>query len=280
MKITKTCIVATAFFVLAVTIAGCGANYQFKKARALENKKYYPQAAEKYIQVADKHPSNPLAPESLYRAGRIYQKQLKIYSKSTDVFARLIRAYSGVEPWSSLAKNGIFDSPDYFPLDAGFKWTEGDSETGGSNMRVESSCVEVTTGVYKVTRNYFAGARSVTAIVRYYKKADYRLLESGDKGLASPFVRIKYPFEAGSSWETESGSRKFRLNIEGTGLTIRVRAGEFSGCLKVRQEDKGFPDSYKYEYFAPGAGLILTTVGSRKSGSEHRNTELISYTPR
>ncbi|MEW6040853.1 MAG: hypothetical protein AB1633_04970 [Elusimicrobiota bacterium] len=257
-------------------LAGCGPNWQFKKAEKLENKKYYPQAAQIYLRTAEKYPQSQIAPESLYRAARIYQKELKIYSKAIEIYSNLLSSFGKIEQWKTLAEQGIFDSPDYFPLSCAGKKTEGDSETGGSNMRVELSLEEVSTGVCKITRKYFAGVRGVASVVRYYKKVNFQLLESTDESFSKPHIRLKFPFEPGSTWESEDGTRKMRLKIEATGLTVKVRAGEYNNCIKVRMEDAAFAGSYKYEYFAPDIGLVLTSVGSQKSAKEHRNSELIN----
>ena len=56
---------------------------------------------------------------------------------------------------------------------------------------------------------------------------------------------------------------------------VRVRAGEFLHCVKVREQPEGASPSWKYDYYAPGVGRILTTVAGK--GFENPNTELISY---
>ena len=59
-------------------------------------------------------------------------------------------------------------------------------------------------------------------------------------------------------------------------LSVKVKAGQFNGCLKVSEENPELPGTLKYIYYAPDAGWILTTI-SVSGGKEHHNTELLSY---
>ena len=55
---------------------------------------------------------------------------------------------------------------------------------------------------------------------------------------------------------------------------MKVRAGEFENCIKVRQAAAGAP-SWVYEYYAPWVGRIMTSVAGKNF--ENRVTELIKY---
>ena len=57
---------------------------------------------------------------------------------------------------------------------------------------------------------------------------------------------------------------------------VKVKAGEFSGCIKISEEYPGLSNSRKYNYYAPEIGWVLTTT-SASGQQEFRNTELISY---
>jgi hypothetical protein len=85
---------------------------------------------------------------------------------------------------------------------------------------------------------------------------------------------LKYPFEKGTRWTTRRGGASVIFFIEGT-ETVKVRAGEFANCLKVREIQAGNESSWKVDYYAPGVGKVLTTLAT--PSTEKRNTELISY---
>ena len=50
---------------------------------------------------------------------------------------------------------------------------------------------------------------------------------------------------------------KLSCRIVANNLSIKVKAGEFNGCLKVSEEDPELPGSIKYNYYAPETGWIL-----------------------
>jgi len=270
----RSILVFIAFLVLA--LSGCGADYQFKQAQKLEKNGYYVEAGFRYQEICKKYPANPICPEALYRLGRIYQKKLKLYSQAVNHYKKLIEYYPSARPWAGLAKVGLFECPDYFPLSRGSFWIEGDSETEGRNMRAEWDCQAVSTGTFLIAKRLFAGANHVTDIKRYYRKEDLQLREYSNLGSGVYSVALQYPFESGKYWQTNRDGRKVLCGIVANNLSIKVKAGEFSGCLKISEENPELPGSVRYNYYAPDTGWILTTT-SAAGGSEHRNTELLSY---
>jgi hypothetical protein len=143
-------------------------------------------------------------------------------------------------------------------------------------MRAEWNCHEVSTGTYSVVKKLFAGENRVAEIKRYYKKENYELREYSGPGKGEYSIALRYPFEQDKTWHTVRDGRKVFCRIAANNLSIKVKAGEFNACLKVSEEDPELPGSIKYNYYAPGAGWILTTI-SVSEGREHSNTELLSY---
>lgn len=263
------------YLCVAVACSGCGAKFQFEQAQKLEKDGYYVQAGFRYHKICEKYPSNKICPQALYRLSVIYQKKLKLYSQAAQYFKKLIDYYPSSEPWNGLAKKGIFDCPDYFPLNESNSWIEGDSETEGRNMRAEWNCHEVSTGTYSIVKKLFAGESRVADIKRYYRKENYQLREFTVPGKGEYSVVLQYPFEEGKTWYTVRDGRKVTCRIVANNLSIKVKAGEFNGCLKVSEEDPELPGSIKYNYYAPETGWVLTTI-SVSEGREHSNTELLS----
>jgi len=258
-------------------LAGCGANYQFKKAQRLEKDGYCIEAGVIYETIAKKYPQSPLAPQALYRLGSIYQKKLKMYSHAHRYFDELINRYPGSEPWTELGKQGLFNSPDYFPMTKGSFWIEGDSVSGGKNMRAEWNCFEVSTGTYRIQRRLSAGARLVMETNRYYRKQNLILYESQDsRSTDSGAAILSYPFITGKTWKTVQGGRTVVYTIIDANVMLNVKAGDFTNCLKISEEYPDLPGSRKYIYYAPEVGWVLTTTAGN-GGQEHRNTELLSY---
>ncbi|OGS20816.1 MAG: hypothetical protein A3J83_07830 [Elusimicrobia bacterium RIFOXYA2_FULL_40_6] len=260
---------------LLALLTGCGAKYTFNRAKTLEKKGFYVQAIEKYKKVSSKYPNSTLAPEALYNAGNIYQTELKIYNEGLNTYLELIKNYPDSNPWIKLAKMGVFNSPNYFPLAEGYSWNEGDSVSVGKNMNVEWYCQEISTGMYKLTKKYFAGRNLVTTVVRYLNIDNFELIESKTPDFKDKTILLKYPFNPGNSWETEQDGRKLRFTITDNQASVKVDAGVFDNCLKVQQEDLNLRGSYKYIYYAKNVGFVLMSVGT--TNAEHRNSELLSY---
>ncbi|MFN3966977.1 MAG: tetratricopeptide repeat protein [Endomicrobiia bacterium] len=263
-------------YLLFTTLAGC-ANYKFNKAKSLEKRGYYPQAIKYYLEFANQYKNHKLSAEAMYRAGKLYQKELKIYSEAKNIYFDLINKYPENKEFVRLAKIGIFNSPDYFPLEDGNIWVEGDSESGGKNMKVEWYCQEISTGVFKITKKYFAGKNLVTTLSKFYNEENFELRESSEPNFKQYSVLLRLPFNKDNSWQTERDNRKIKITIVATDAEVKTIAGEFKNCLKICYEDLNFPGSYKYEYYAIDVGPVLTTVSSIKTKIEHRNSELLYY---
>jgi len=239
------------------------------------SKRFFVEAAVEYEKIYKSHPGSPRAAESLYRLARIYQKKLKIYSHANRFFRELADKYPSAEPWAGRAREGIFNSPDYYPLTTGSFWIEGDSATGGRNMRSEWNCTAVSSGTFKMERKVYAGEALVTKIVRYFRKKDMQLQEGGAASFANLSVLLQYPFATGKSWKSVRDGRLTVYTVVDENLALKVVAGEFERCIKISEEYPDLPGTRKYNYYAAEVGWVLTTVAG--AGQEHRNTELLSY---
>jgi hypothetical protein len=262
--------------ILLPLLTGCGQKYEFKEAKRLEKRGYYVEAGLKYERISDKFRTSPLAPEALYNAGCIYQKKLKLYSKARMFFTRIMDDYPKSEPWAGLAANALFDCPDYFPLVEGSFWMEGDSKSSGKNMRTEWVARHISGDVYNINRQIFAGSQLVVKIERYFKKENNGLLEFKSLKEQKYTKILSFPFIQGNKWESIRDGVRVRYEIVSAYMPIQVVAGKFDNCLKVSERSDSFPNSIKYNYYAPEVGWVLTTA-SLVGGQEFRNSELISY---
>jgi hypothetical protein len=255
---------------------GCSSpEHLFKKAQALEGKGYFVEAGITYDKLAKKYPAAALAPEALYRIGRIYQKKLKLLSYSTRYYLSVIENYPSSQEWAALAGRGLLTSPDYFPLHTGNFWIEGDSDTGGVNMRAEWNCSAVSSGTWEITRRISAGSHFVKEIKQYYRVKGSQLCQFANRQDDPGVIILSYPFEKGRSWRTVSDGKWMEYRVEETDERIAVKAGSFPGCLKIGERNLAYPGSVKYNYYAPDTGWVLTTT-ALVGGVEHRSTELLS----
>ncbi|MFH1368620.1 MAG: hypothetical protein ABII64_05800 [Elusimicrobiota bacterium] len=262
-------------FISVILISGCGPGADFDHARSLEKRGYYVEAGLEYDKLVRENPDYPKSPEALYRLGKIYQKKIKLYPHAKKYFQNLIDSYPDALPWSESAKREILNCPDYFPLTNGSFWIEGDSATGGRNMRAEWNCQEISSGTFRITRKISAGAKLVTTIYRYFRKAEFEFREYTDKDAPAYTIVYSYPLEKGREWKTSRDGRMILCRILEKDIPVSVKAGNFTGCIKISEESPSLPGSRKFNYYAPDVGWILTTTSA--SGQEFRNTELISY---
>lgn len=273
MRTTKNIVLLS--ILSALLLSGCGPNYQYNQARKLEKKGYYVDASLKYEKLAKQNPSNPRSPEALYRIGRIYQKKLRLYSQAERYFLKTADSYPNARPWSDMAKRELLNCPDYYPLTNGSFWIEGDSASGGRNMRAEWTCKEISSGTYIITRKISAGSRLVAKIERYFKKENMEFKEYTNASDPNYALIYTYPFLPGKEWKTIRDGRAITCRLIEKDITVKVKAGEFNGCIKISEENPNLPGSRRYNYYAPDVGWILTTTSA--SGQEFRNTELLSY---
>src|SRR5262249_19880729 len=136
--------------------AACGRGDEFERADALERRSNYPAAVRAFERFAQAHPQDPRAPEALVRAAGIYARVFRRCPEAEVLYERAARGYpgaqavllsprprrhaeggDGAQPWPDMARQGLFDCRNYFPLEQGARWEYADSQSGGRNMRLE-----------------------------------------------------------------------------------------------------------------------------------------------
>ncbi|MCG3205266.1 MAG: hypothetical protein KCHDKBKB_01985 [Elusimicrobia bacterium] len=276
----QTTFAALALLPLMFSLVSCGPEAKFKKAESLEKKGKYYQAWQKYQQFTADYPKHPKAAESLFHAGWLSQKQLKDCSMAAVFYDAVMEKYPQSEPWARLAVNQKNNCPDYFPLYAGTKWVEVDSDTKGKNARIETECKQASekgvfpseSGVF--VKTYYAGSTKFKTIQLTYRKSNDEVLEFAAENELRAKVILKFPMEVGMRWRTRSATHMFTYEIIANDATVKVQAGEFSSCLVVRSSAEGVPGA-TLDYYAPGVGRVLTAFSTAQG--EKRNVELSSY---
>src|SRR5258706_8792771 len=268
-------------FLSLFSLAGCGANHEFKAAIKLEKKKQYYKAWEKYQEFAANHPKHEKAPEALFRAGWVAHKNFQDCYIAQTFYEEVLLRYPQSDPWARAAALQSRSCPDYFPLIGGAQWIEVDSDTNGKNARIEivevplkgqrknlpseSGCLE---------RTYFAGMKKFETTEYCYLKEQSEVLEFKKEAENIKKTVLKWPLEVGAKWTTRSSGQIFHYEIVSLDKDIAVAAGNFKHCLSVQSYIEGNPGA-KIEYYAPQVGRVLTT-SSTKQG-EKRITELMSF---
>jgi len=261
---------AKIFPLLFAGLCACGGDYYYEEAGKLDGQKLFLRAAENYARFAEKKPEDRRAPMALYRAAEIYSRELGLCSKAAPIFEKLLKNHPSF-PFRAAAMKDLFICPDYFPADRPMRWTYGDSETGGANARQLVTVADWGARGSRVTTRIYAGKTLVTTLKKNYR---FRERDFVEKSGGFDTIILKYPLEKGLFWTAAPAGRKTRFTVEETGLSVKVRAGEFGNCVKVKQAGDGAP-SWIYEYYAPWTGKILTSVAGKDF--ENRVTELLEY---
>lgn len=260
--------------ILLVTVfacaCACGSKYYYEEAAKLEQQGMLLKAADCYKLFGEKNPGDERAPAALFKAAEIYSKKFGLCARSGSAFETLLKNYPAT-PLRPAAMKGLFVCPDYFPVDRPLVWTYGDSETGGANATQLTRVAAWESGKPYTFTQIYAGETLIAKQKKAYALSGMDFVETQDGFDA---VILKYPAKKGLSWEASPGGRKTRFTVEAAGITVKVRAGEFPGCIKVKQQMEGLP-SWLYEYYAPWTGKVLTSVAGK--GFENRVTELLKY---
>ena len=137
-----------------------------------------------------------------------------------------------------------------------------------------------------------------TTFIELMKKDDsgiYRYAEqAGEKAppsLITPMeCHLKFPVAQGNSWNmaTKVGNSTLNLSltIESVSDEVKVPAGTFKDCLKIKQvgENDAGTAVMGYEWYAPKVGVVKSMVTIKqktKEGtkSENRTYQLVSFKP-
>jgi len=260
---------AICFLCLAPLAAG-GCAPRYEDAEVLEKQGRLLKAAQKYQAFSLAKPEDPAAPKALMAAAGIYALNLGLCGESKPLLERLARDYPSFKMPEEVFRR-IFVCPDYFPAGPGLKWVYGDTETLGQNAR---QVVEVTDHGAKgtvVRSTFFAGTEQVSSLKKTYRFDGMNFIETQDR---KDTLILNYPVAPGKTWVSSGPEGRLEFSVEKAGLKVKVKAGEFSGCIKLRRRVAG-ASSWVYEYYAPWTGKILTAVAGPKY--ENKVMELLSY---
>ena len=258
--------------VFLAALAGCD-TYHFVTGLWKEDARDPVAAIKHYEKFLESRPKDPRSCELRLRAAGLYTRVFDRCEDARRHYEAAARDFPQLPACARMAKSGLLDCPDYFPLEAGRTWVFVDSASGGQAARMSWEVLPSTApGTGTIQEALYAGNRMIRENRERYEKAEWAVWRL-EKGKPQPLLR--YPYTEGQSWSAISSGRKLEYLLVSSSASVKVLAGEFSSCLKLREKDTSFEGAWRYDYFCPGVGRVKTTIGG--PGFENPNMELLRF---
>lgn len=257
--------------VAALLLSGCD-TYHYLAGTMHEDARRPSRALPHYEKFLARRPKDPRACEMRLRAAELYRLTFGRCAEARVHYEAVARDFADVPECAERGKAGLLSCPDYFPLDAGRAWVFVDSASKGRAMRQEWQVHGSSGTLVFITTALYAGDKRIRADRDVYEKRDWAVWRVDGKEVA-PLLR--YPYSLGQSWAAKWGKAQLSYEVVAVDAVAATAAGEFMGCVKVRETDSRFPQVWRYDYYAPGVGRVKTTLGG--PGYENPNAELLRY---
>jgi hypothetical protein len=185
----------------------------------------------------------------------------------------------------------------YFPLTDGRRWEYNviSDRSATKKLLITNLAPREVKGTKVTPRRWELGGSTFIELMKQDESGTYRYAEQkGEQAppsLITPMeCHLKFPIAEGSSWNMAAtlgnSTVNVSLTIEGLSDEVKVPAGTFKDCIKIKQEggnDAG-TSVMGYEWYAPKVGVVksLVTIKQKtKAGtqSETRTYQLVSFTP-
>lgn len=256
----------------AAALIGACDTYQFVAGTLQEDARRPALAVRKYEKFLASRPKDPRACEVRLRAADIYGRFFGRCEEARRHFEAAARDFPRQTACLERAKAGLLRCPDYFPTDAGRSWVYVDSASGGQAMRLEWEARASSGSVSSISSALYAGDKRIQAKTEHYTKADWAVWRVDKDGREAI---LRYPYREAMTWSARRGKSRIDYLVVSDSTTVTAAAGTFTGCLKIREKDSAFRDSWRYDYYCPGVGRVMTTIGG--PGFENPNTELLRF---
>ncbi len=188
-------------------------------------------------------------------------------------------------------------SESYFPLKEGMRWEYNVISDQGATKKllITNLAPREVSGAKVTPRKWELGGSTFIELMKQDETGIYRYAEQkGEQAppsLITPMeCHLKFPIAEGSSWNmaTKLGNSTVNvsLTIESLSDEVKVPAGTFKDCVKIKQvgENDAGTSVMGYEWYAPKVGVVksLVTIKQKsKEGtkSETRTYQLVSFKP-
>lgn len=259
----------------ASALAGCD-TYHYLAGTMHEDARRPVKALAHYEAFLSRRPKDPRACEVRLRAGELYRRVFARCGEARAHYEAAARDFPSQRACVDRAKAALLLCPDYFPTDGGRTWVYVDSASGGKAMRLEWEARASTSGLVgtsgTVLSALFAGNKRIQQKSERYEKADWAVWRVDAEGREAI---LRYPYAEMQTWTAKRAKTSVEYLIVSSSAAVQTAAGAFTGCLKVRETDRAFKRSWKYDYYCPGVGRVKTTIGG--PGFENPNTELKQF---
>lgn len=255
--------------ICSLGLTSCGKEGSWKTANYYFDKGIYAKAIERYEAYLNQAQDLKEQARAHLALARSYSK-LSNESRSREHY-ELAARLDPMGPAAQAAHRELLEILDYFPLKPRTRWEEVDTQTKGMNMYTTNE-VEAHPGTTLIRRKIFAGKNSqrlVKEVILFYHKAPGVVWErSGDASDPRPTLLLRYPYTAGSTWNTWREGRKIRRTITKTHLNVEVVAGRFTNCIEIAEAfDQLSTTARIYDTYCPGIGRVSTATGDEKTAS-------------
>ncbi len=189
-------------------------------------------------------------------------------------------------------------SESYYPLKEGMRWEYNVTTDHGQPQKliITNLAPRKVNGVELTPRKWEIGGRAFIELMEktdagIYRYADQPAENSPPTIVTPKECHLKFPITGRDSWnmttKVGSSSLNVSLTIESVSDEVKVPAGTFKDCLKIKQvgENDAGVAVLGYEWSAPKVGVVKSTViikQKSKEGtisSESRTFELQSFRP-
>jgi len=188
-------------------------------------------------------------------------------------------------------------SESYFPLQEGRRWEYNVISDQGATKKllITNLAPREVSGVKVTPRKWELGGSTFIELMKRDETGVYRYAEqkgeTAPPSLITPMeCHLRFPLAEGSSWEMAAkvgnSTVNLSLTMESLSDDVKVPAGTFKDCLKIKQvgENDAGTSIIGYEWYAPKVGVVksLVTIKQKsKEGpkSETRTYQLVSFKP-
>jgi hypothetical protein len=185
----------------------------------------------------------------------------------------------------------------YFPLKEGSRWEYNviSDQSATKKLLITNLAPREVSGVKVTPRKWELGGSTFIELMKQDETGTYRYAEQkGEQAppsLITPMeCHLKFPIADGSSWDMAAklgnSTVNISLTIESLADEVKVPAGTFQDCVKVKQAGKNDAGMsvMGYEWYAPKVGVVKSLVTIKQTSkegtkSETRTYQLVSFKP-
>jgi hypothetical protein len=189
-------------------------------------------------------------------------------------------------------------SESYFPLKEGMRWeyTVTSDQGQPQKLLITNLAPRDVQGVKVTPRKWELGGATFIELMKQDDTGVYRYAEQKGETAAPELItpmecHLKFPITQGNSWamttKVGTSALSVSLTLESVSDEVKVPAGTFKDCLKVKQvgENDAGTSVMGYEWYAPKVGVVKSMVTIKQKtkegipSSEHRVYQLQSFKP-